>query len=114
MIEACSFGSMTIDGRTYTTDLLIFPDGRVADAWWRAEGHRFTHPDIEELMLAQPDILVAGTGVYGRVKIDSELRRVLFQAAIELVAVRNKKAIRAFNLALQKGRRVAGCFHLTC
>ena len=114
MIESCAFGRMTIDGRTYSSDLLIFPNGRVADSWWRAEGHRFTQADLVNLIAAQPDILVAGTGIYGLAKIDSELRSCLTRDGIELVAVRTKKAVQAFNLALQQGRKVAGCFHLTC
>jgi hypothetical protein len=114
MIESSSFGVMTIDGRTYSSDLLIFPDGRVMDSWWRAEGHRFARTDLEGLIVTEPEIIVAGTGVYGLAKIEPELRDTLSGAGIELVAARTKKAVKAFNLALEQGRKVAGCFHLTC
>jgi hypothetical protein len=114
MIDACTFGNMTIDGRTFTSDLMIFPDGRVADSWWRAEGHRFSQADVAVLMASRPEVIVAGTGIYGLAKIDPGLRTALDQAGIELVAVRTKKAVQAFNEALKHGRKVAGCFHLTC
>jgi hypothetical protein len=114
MIDAYRFGVMTIDGRTFTSDLLIFPDGRVADNWWRPQGHRFTWSDIEELAAARPEVLVAGKGAYGVAAIDAGLRDGLSRARIELVAARTKKAVQAFNQLLRQGRNVAGCFHLTC
>ena len=46
MIESTAFGVMTIDGRTYTSDLIIFPDGRVQDGWWRKRGHVLGVDDI--------------------------------------------------------------------
>jgi hypothetical protein len=39
MIESSAFGVMTIDGRTFSSDLIIFPDGSVKDRWWRQRGH---------------------------------------------------------------------------
>jgi hypothetical protein len=114
MIETCSFGSMIIDGRTYTSDLLIFPDGRVTDSWWRAQGHRFTCADLEGLVAARPELIVAGTGIYGRAKVDSDLSDHLASLEIELVAAWTKKACRFYNDALQAGRKVAACFHVTC
>lgn len=114
MIESSAFGAMTIGGRTYSSDLLIYPDGRVEDSWWRAKGHRFCQGDLESLIAAEPEIIVAGTGVYGLAKIDPGLSDALSGAGIELIALRTKKAAQAFNLALEQGRKVAGCFHLTC
>lgn len=35
MLEECSFGSMVIDSRKFTSGLIIYPDGRVVDSWWR-------------------------------------------------------------------------------
>lgn len=114
MIESSVFGAMTIDGRTYSSDLLIYPGGRVDDCWWRAQGHRFSQNDLESLIAADPEVIVAGTGVYGLAKIDPGLSAVLSGAGIELFALRTPKAVQAFNLALAQGRKVAGCFHLTC
>ena len=61
MIENCSFGSMVIDGQTYTTDLKILTDGRVLDRWRRQDGHRLDWQDIAELVGAKPDLLIVGT-----------------------------------------------------
>jgi len=28
-IDSCSFGSIVINGKTYTDDLIIYPDGKI-------------------------------------------------------------------------------------
>jgi len=38
MIEEYTFGSMTIDGHHYSSDLKIFPN-HITSNWWRKEGH---------------------------------------------------------------------------
>lgn len=114
MIESCGFGSMTIDGKRYDSDLIIFPDGRIVDHWWRQQGHCFSLNDLEALIATRPEVLIAGTGIYGLVKIDAGLRRALSRDGIELIAKRTKRAVQAFNQALQRQCTIAGCFHLTC
>jgi len=49
-IEISSFGLIVIDGRQYTSDLMIYPDGQVKDSWWRKSGHSVTIDDIGELV----------------------------------------------------------------
>ena len=112
-IEAHSFGRMVIDGRAYTSDLIVYPGGRVADGWWRAGGHRLTLADIADLIAAAPEVIVAGTGVYGRVIPDREVERALRRQSIRFLAEANEGAVAAFN-RLSADHRVGGCFHLTC
>ena len=38
-IDSFNFGAITIEGRTFTTDVIVFPD-RVNDDWRREEEHR--------------------------------------------------------------------------
>jgi len=65
IIETTSFGLIVIDGKKYTTDLIIYPDGRVKDSWWRKSGHRLSIDDIGELVASAPEVIVIGTGVNG-------------------------------------------------
>ncbi len=69
MIEKCNFGKIVVEGRTYDSDLWIFPDRRVQDSWWRKDGHRLRREDISALIATRPEILVVGTGIYGRMRI---------------------------------------------
>ena len=114
MIKKCAFGAMVIGDRHHSSDLMIFPDGRVEDGWRRAAGHRLETADIPTLLGSRPDILVVGTGVYGLMRIRAELKTYLTENAIQLMAARTKSAAQTFNRLKQDGKNVAACFHLTC
>ena len=114
MIESCSFGAMTVDGRKYTSDLMIFPDGRVVEQWWRASGHRLTLADITTLVAASPRLIVAGMGIYGQMKADPGLEKALKAKGISLVAANTEAAAQRFNDLIKTQAGVAACFHLTC
>ena len=113
MIENNTFGSIQIDGKTYTTDVLIYPDGRVADGWWRRHGHQLTLEDLENVIASEPELIVIGTGVYGRMQPDLGLEKALQKHGIDLVIDITGEAIHHFN-RLHKTRRIGGGFHLTC
>lgn len=113
MIETCSFGSMVIDGRRYTSDLVIYPDGRVQDAWRRVAGHRLGLQDIAALIQSKPEIIVAGTGVDGRMRPDRQLARLLADRGIALLADANPIAVQRYNEKITT-HKVGACFHLTC
>ena len=113
MIDSSAFGSMTIDGRQYNTDLIIYPDGKVADGWWREAGHRLSIKDIEPLAAAGPEIIIAGTGVNGRMRPDPDLERFLALKGILFVAASNEEAARLYNQKADS-HRTGACFHLYC
>jgi hypothetical protein len=113
MIEKNTFGSIQIDGKTYTTDVLIYPDGRVKDAWWRQHGHRLALEDLEDLLTTKPDIIVIGAGVYGRMQPEPGLKKALQQRGVELVMDPTGEAVVRFNTLHTRHRTAAG-FHLTC
>ena len=113
MIESSTFGSIKINGKTYTTDVLIYPDGRVADGWWRQHGHRLSLEDLEDLLAAEPDIIVIGAGVYGRMQPEPGLEKALQHRGVELVMDATGQAVDRFN-ALRSRQRTAAGFHLTC
>lgn len=114
MITRCEFGAMVIGDQTYGSDLIIYPDGRVADNWWRKSGHRLTLEDIQDLLAVRPEVIVAGTGIYGRMRVTSEVEKALTQLSIKLIALPTKAAAEQFNRIKQTSKNAAGCFHLTC
>jgi hypothetical protein len=113
MIDTIAFGSIAIHGKQITTDLILYPDGRIEDHWWRNKGHQLTVDDIRALVAAKPDIIIAGTGIYGRMKPDSSLAGWLKQMGIQFIGKPNQKAAEAYN-RLSPKYRVGACFHLTC
>ena len=113
MIETSSFGLLVINGKTYNSDLVIYPDGHIVDAWYRKKCHGLSSDDINQLIESEPDIIIAGTGVSGMVKPEQGLEEQLQQKGIEFISAPNQKAIEIYN-ELSSKRRVGACFHLTC
>ncbi|MBW2179810.1 MAG: hypothetical protein JRG81_05490 [Deltaproteobacteria bacterium] len=113
MIDKCSFGVMVINGKMYSSDLIIYPDGRVADHWRRQSGHRLSSDDIDSLIQSKPEVIVAGMGASGMMKPEPELGDLLQKNNITLIAEPNDRAIKTFN-ALLDSKKVSACFHLTC
>ncbi|QTA91298.1 Mth938-like domain-containing protein [Desulfonema magnum] len=113
MIETCEFGSIVIDGKKHTSDLIIYPDRHTEDGWRRKSGHRLSGDDIGDLIKSEPEVIIAGTGVNGRMKPDRELRKLLAQKGITLIAEPNQNAMKSYN-KLISAKRVGACFHLTC
>ena len=115
MIDSYEFGVMIIDGKKYTSDVVVLPD-RVVKSWWREEGHRLCVEDLQDVLNVEPkpEVLVVGTGYYGLVKISSEVKNTLESSRIELVAKPTTDACQTVNELLKSNLKVAAAFHLTC
>lgn len=111
-IEDYSFGRIVIGGKTYTSDVIIYPD-RVDPSWWRKEGHRLYIDDLKEVLKAKPDVLVVGTGASGAMVVPKETEEYLKQKGIEVIIERTKIACEAFNKHSGFSNVIAA-LHLTC
>jgi len=112
MIDSYDFGRIVINGRTYTSDVIIFPN-RVKDEWWRREGHRLHIEDIEEVIEERPEVLVVGRGYSGLMEVPKEIADYLRSRRIELIAEDTKKASEIYN-KLSKSKKIVAALHLTC
>lgn len=112
MIDSYSFGSVTVDGKTYKSDLIIYPD-RVDSSWWRREGHALCLEDLEEVLRHKPEVLVIGQGKPGLMKVRPELSERLRQQGIEVFAAPTTRAVRRYN-ELCGRKKVVAALHLTC
>lgn len=115
MIDSYQFGEIVISGRRYESDLIVFPE-KIIDNWWRKEGHKVYIEDLNEIVNHEPtpEVLVLGTGYYGLVKIQSEVKTDLKSYGIELIAQPTREACQRFNRLLLSRKRIVGAFHLTC
>jgi hypothetical protein len=112
IIEHYSFGSITIDGKTYNSDVIIYP-GKVDSSWWRREGHNLQAADLTSIIEAEPQVLVVGTGASGVMKVPRETISHLTSKGIEVHVERTAKAVELFN-KLQREKIVIAALHLTC
>jgi len=112
MIESCDFGAMVVNGQKYTADLIIFPR-KVKSAWWRKEGHKLAVEDLEDVFKEDIEALVVGTGFFGLMKVQEDVKQAAHLKGLSIHIEKTKKAAQIFNeLVFQK--KTAGAFHLTC
>jgi hypothetical protein len=111
-IEHYSWGKITVDGRSFTSDVIIYP-GRVDSSWWRKEGHLVQVADLAEVVNALPEVLVIGTGALGVMKVPEETMSHLEAKGIEVHVRKTGKAVELFN-ELQKRKKAVAALHLTC
>ncbi len=111
-IEAYEFGSIVIDGKRYSSDLIILP-GRIRENWWRKEGHLLSIEDIEEVIEEKPDLLIIGTGANGVMRVPQEIKSYLESRGIETIITNSFEATSLFN-KLSPLKKVACALHLTC
>lgn len=112
MIESYEFGRIVIRGKGYATDVIIYPD-HVEDNWWREEAHSLSPVDLWAVVQARPEVLVIGTGRFGRMRVLPETEKYLREQGIRLIADRTTEAVRIYN-QLCPSTRVVAALHLTC
>ncbi len=111
-IDSYHFGEIVINGKQYSSDVVIFPD-RVKDDWWRKTGHELCLEDIAEVIADNPEVLVVGTGASGLMKVLPEVEQVAQARGIKLIVEPTDQACNTYNRLCHSQRAVAA-FHITC
>ncbi|MGD9345087.1 MAG: Mth938-like domain-containing protein [Candidatus Aminicenantes bacterium] len=112
MIDSYAFGRIVIDGQSYTSDLILFPD-RIFSPWWRKKGHILCLDDLEEIPFEDYEVLIVGTGFFGAMKVEKEVQEFMRENGIQIFAKKTQAAARQYN-DTGPHERVVGAFHLTC
>ncbi len=115
MITSYAFGKMTIGSRSFSSDLIIFPDGRIQDNWYRRAGHLLEMDDLKTLVPEKPELIITGTGAYGRMALAPDLETKLKASGIEIRAMATPEAVALYNEMIRKpAKNISACFHRTC
>ncbi len=112
IIDSYQFGQIVVNGRQYSSDVIIFPD-RVRDNWWRKTSHQLRLDEIAEVLTENPEVLVVGTGSSGLVEVLPEVQLSLEAKGIKLITEPTDKACNTYN-QLCHSQRVVAALHLTC
>ena len=112
-ITSYSFGSIVIDGNTYTKDIIVSREG-VKPEWWRKKGHSLVIEDIKRILDKKPEIIIIGTGYDGGMDIPLETKKLIESLGIELISRKTTEAVKTYNKLSAEGKNVIGAFHLTC
>lgn len=113
-IDHYTFGRITVNGRKFTSDIIIHANGRVQDNWWRKKGHELVPEDIGTLLDNPPRRLIIGTGSSGLMLVSERVMELCRERGIEVESFSTPEAVQRFNEFAEKGASVAACFHLTC
>jgi hypothetical protein len=111
MIDSYEFGEIVINGRRYSSDVIVYPD-RVKSDWWRKEGHQLCIDDLGDVLERNPDVIVVGTGDPGLMEILPETEEYIKSRKIKLIVQTTKQACRTYN-QLSFSQRVIALLHLT-
>ena len=111
-IDSYHFGEMVINGKKYSSDVVIFAD-RVRDNWWRKTGHELCLGDIAEVITENPEVLLVGTGASGLMKVLPEVEEVAQVQGIRLIVENTDRACNTYN-QLSHSQRLVAALHLTC
>ncbi|MFW6025795.1 MAG: MTH938/NDUFAF3 family protein [Candidatus Woesearchaeota archaeon] len=113
-IEEYEFGKITINGKTYTDDLIIFPD-YIKENWVREEGHFLKLNDLKEVFDVNPSILIIGSGNNGLMKVANEVYTQTEKSGIKIVVDNSRQACDAYNsLSEEEKKKTVFAIHLTC
>lgn len=112
-IDKYAFGSITINGKEYTKDVIIFPD-RVFSPWWREEGHNLSSKDLTEVIEFKPNLAIIGTGAQGIMKTPEKTLQELHKNGIKTITTKTEEAVKLYNKKIQNNENVVACLHLTC
>ncbi len=112
-ISEYEFGKIAIENRTYTSDVIISPE-QVIDSWRRKQGHNLDVADLDDIVKAKPDMLIIGTGYYGRMQVPDETRQYLQEQGIKVRQAKTGDAVAEFNALQKECARIVAALHLTC
>ncbi|MCG6938019.1 MAG: MTH938/NDUFAF3 family protein [Gammaproteobacteria bacterium] len=112
-ISDYEFGKIAIADKTYTSDVIVAPE-QVIDSWWRKEGHSLQIEDLDDIVNAKPDMLIIGTGYYGRMQVPVETKQYLKERGIKVIQAKTRDAVTEFNQLQKEYARIVAALHLTC
>lgn len=113
MVDSYKFGKIVIDGKTYSSDLIIYED-KIEDKWWRKAGHSLSPGDIKMIIDARPDVFIVGTGYSGFMKVPRKTRKFIKKKEIQLITEKTTNAVKTYNDLSKTDKQVIAALHLTC
>ena len=113
MIESYRFGHIKIDGHAYRNDVKLIGEKVLSD-WWRSQGHLVQIKDIQDLIDANAEFCVFGTGAYGGMRVAEPVTSQLESRGSRVMVEPTESACNTYNRLLQDGKLVVAGFHLSC
>jgi len=111
-INSYSFGNIVIDGKSYSSDVIVFKN-LVKSNWWRADGHSLCIDDLQDVFKKKPEVLIVGTGAMGVMDVPQDVIDYVKKQGIEIIVCKTDEACERFNKLVEE-KNVVAALHLTC
>jgi len=117
MIERTTFGTITVDGKTYEHDVVIRLSGEVVkrkkklSKKYYGTSHTLSKDEAKFVFEKGCKQLILGSGQMGNLHLSPEAEAFFAKKGCQVVLRPTPEAIRVFNKS--HGRK-AGLFHVTC
>ena len=111
-IDQVRFGQITIEGTLFDRDVIILPDGKVAERETvDSASHVISLDEARQVWRRGAGSLIIGTGRFDLVELSDDAASFLKRKKCGIELQPTRKAVRMWNKA--KGAAV-GLFHITC
>ncbi|WP_298377374.1 MTH938/NDUFAF3 family protein [uncultured Bradyrhizobium sp.] len=116
-IDSTTFGTITIDGKTYEHDVVVRLSGEVVKRKKKlskklyGSSHVLSEDEARFLFEKGCDQVVIGSGQYGNMHLSPEAEAYFERNGCKVLLKPTPEAIRKFNRS--RARRI-GLFHVTC
>lgn len=116
-IEGTRFGALAIDGATYDHDVVIRLSGEIVkrkkklSKTLHGTSHKLSGEEMAFVFEEGAELLVIGTGQYGRIELMDNAAAYLRERGCDVVLQKTPEALVTFNQA--PGPKI-GLFHVTC
>ena len=109
-IDKFSFGSIIIDGKKYSRDVLILADGMVKKrkgGFLMFGSHGIKKEEFEELAEDRPEAIIIGTGTSGKASVAPEVEDWAKQRNLNLLVQPSYEAVTKLNELIEQKKKVA-------
>ena len=116
-IDAAAFGSIFIEGREIGNDVILRLDGSVRKRKKKLSkrvygtSHTISSEEIRFIYEKEAELLIIGTGHYGRVALSDEARSYLKKRGCRVKLEATPEAIHTWN---RESKKTIALFHVTC
>jgi hypothetical protein len=112
-IQSYEFGHIQIDGKAYRNDVKLIGNA-VVPQWWRSQGHYVALQDAKDLLAAEAEVCIFGTGAYGSMRVSTAVKSAFEDRGVKVVTDKTPSACDLYNRLAKEGKKVIAGFHLTC
>ena len=116
-VDKLRFGSIIIDGKKFSRDVLVFSDSivkRRKGGFLMFGSHNIKKAEIEELTQGDPGTIIVGTGTDGKARLACDLENWASDKNLSLIVQPSYEAAARLNELVDQGNEVAALIHITC